>query len=302
MVGSFDDAEDLVQETYARAWRSYGRFEGRSSVRTWLYRIATNACLTALQHRSRRLLPSGLGPAADDPEAGPSPSPPGVAWLQPLPDAGVAPDTDPAAIVAFRSSVRLALVASLQYLRPRQRAVLILRDVLGWSAAEVAEVVGSSRAAVKSTLQRARARLEEVGATAGDAAEPEEPEARALLEQYIAAFESADTAALVRVLTQDATIEAPPFPIWVQGRARCARYLTGLLRSPGEYRMVPTMANGQPAAAAYRRDTAGAYHGFGVAVLAVTAEGIANVVAFCEPRLVTTFGFPDLYAGPPHAA
>jgi RNA polymerase sigma-70 factor (ECF subfamily) len=300
MVGSFEDAEDLVQETYVRAWRSYDRFEGRSSVRTWLYRIATNASLTALQHRSRRLLPSGLGPAAADPEAGQTSPPRGVRWLEPLPDAAAAPEADPAAIVAFRSSVRLALVASLQYLPPRQRAVLILRDVLGWSAAEVAEVVGGTTTAVKSTLQRARARLNEVGPMVEEASEPDEPQARALLEQYIVAFESADAAALVQVLTEDATIEAPPFPTWVEGRGACARYLAGLLDRPGEYRMVPTMANGQPAAATFRRSPDGTYHPFGVAVLDVTAEGIARVVAFCDAGLVGAFGFHDRDAGPAH--
>jgi RNA polymerase sigma-70 factor (ECF subfamily) len=147
---------------------------------------------------------------------------------------------------------------------------------------------------VKSALQRARARLEEVGPYAGEASEPEEPRARALLNQYIAAFEAADAVALVRVLTEDATIEAPPFPTWVDGRPSCAWYLAALLRVPGEYRMVPTRANGQPAAAAYRRGTDGAYHAFGVAVLTVTAQGIAKIVAFCEPRLVSTFGFPGV--------
>jgi RNA polymerase sigma-70 factor (ECF subfamily) len=294
MVGSFDDAEDLVQETFLRAWRSYDRFEGRSTVRTWLYRIATNACLSALTHRSGRLLPSGLGAATADFEPGHFPLPQGVSWLQPLPDAAVAPDADPAAIVAFRATVRLALVASLQYLPPRQRAVLILRDVLGWSAGEVAEVVGSTTIAVKSALQRARARLAELGSGTGEASEPEEPRARALLEQYIAAFEAADADALVRILTHDAIIEAPPFPAWADGRPDCALYLAGLLRVPGEYRMVPTSANGQPAAAAYRRGTDGAYDAFGVAVLTVTALGIAKIVAFCEPGLVGRFGFPDL--------
>ena len=162
MLGSADEAEDLVQETYLRAWRAYGSFEGRSSMRTWLYRIATNACLTALEQRGRRALPSGLGGPSDDPDAPPVPADPGVAWLQPIPDALVTPySADPAAIVTARESLRLALIASLQYLPARQRAVLLLREVLGFPASEVAAMLGTSTAAVKSTLQRARARLAE---------------------------------------------------------------------------------------------------------------------------------------------
>ena len=165
LLGSADEAEDLVQETYLRAWRSFGAFEGRSSLRTWLYRIATNACLTALEQRGRRALPSGLGGPAEDPSAPPGPAEPEVAWLGPVPDALVTPEAqDPATILTARHSVRLALIASLQYLPARQRAVLLLREVLGFSAAEVAAMLGTSAAAVKSTLQRARARLDEVGA------------------------------------------------------------------------------------------------------------------------------------------
>jgi RNA polymerase sigma-70 factor (ECF subfamily) len=163
MLGSADEAEDAVQETYLRAWRSYGSFEGRSSVRSWLYRISTNACLTALEQRGRRALPSGLGGPADDPDAPPGPAEPGIPWLEPIPDALVTPESDdPAVIVAARQWLRLALIASLQYLPARQRAVLLLREVLGFPAAEVANMLGTSTAAVKSTLQRARARLDEV--------------------------------------------------------------------------------------------------------------------------------------------
>jgi RNA polymerase sigma-70 factor, ECF subfamily len=161
MLGSADEAEDLVQETYLRAWRSYRGFQGRSSVRVWLYRIATNACLTALEHRGRRALPSGLGDPGDDPAAPPAPPDPEVAWLQPIPDALVTPESeDPATIVAAREGLRLALIASLQHLPPRQRAVLILREVLAFPAAEVATMPDTTTAAVKSALQRARARLD----------------------------------------------------------------------------------------------------------------------------------------------
>lgn len=162
MLGSADDAEDLVQETYLRAWRSYGAFEGRSSLRAWLYRIATNACLTALEQRGRRALPSGLGAPAEDPDDPRAVAEPDLGWLQPIPDALVTPEADdPAAVIIARERVRLALIASLQYLSARQRAVLLLREVLGFTAADVADMMGTSPAAVKSTLQRARARLQQ---------------------------------------------------------------------------------------------------------------------------------------------
>ena len=197
MLGSADEAEDLVQDTYLRAWRAYGTFEGRSSLRTWLYRIATNACLTALGQRGQRALPSGLGAPAGDPDAPPGPAEPGVPWLEPIPDAWVTPETqDPAAIVTAREGLRLALIASLQYLPARQRAVLLLREVLGFPAAEVAAMLGTSTAAVKSTLQRARARLDEVAPAPERMIEPTDPQARALLGRYIAGFENADIAAL----------------------------------------------------------------------------------------------------------
>jgi RNA polymerase sigma-70 factor, ECF subfamily len=195
MLGSADEAEGLVQETYLRAWRSYGTFESRSSVRTWLYRIAANACLTALEQHGRQALPSGLGGPADDPDAPPSLAGPDVAWLQPIPDAQVIPDSaDPAAIVTAREGPRLALIASLQYLPARQRAVLLLREVLGFPAAEVATMLGTSTAAVKSTLARARARLWEVAPAPERVVEPTEPRSRELLSQNIAGFENADIA------------------------------------------------------------------------------------------------------------
>src|SRR5580700_9640252 len=209
MLGSIQDAEDLVQETYLRAWRSYGGFEGRSSVRTWLYQIATNGCLTELAKSSRRILPSGLGGPEPDPAAYPEDGGTAVSWLQPAPDAMVIPDTaDPAVIVAAREGLRLALIASLQYLPPRQRAVLVMRDVLAFPASEVAVMLGITTVPVKSALQRARARLRDLDLAAGQITEPTAPQARALLEEYIAAFENADAAALERLLIADATIEA----------------------------------------------------------------------------------------------
>src|SRR4029077_12496390 len=226
MLGSIQDAEDLVQETYLRAWRSYGGFEGRSSVRTWLYQIATNGCLTELARHSRRMLPSGLCDPEPDPGAHLEAAGTEVNWLQPVPDAMVTPDSaDPAAIVAAREGLRLALIASLQYLPPRQRAVLVLRDVLAFSATEVAVMLGTTTVSVKSALQRARMRLKELAPAADQIAEPTESQARALLDQYIAAFENADATALERLLLADATIEAPPLRTWFTGRTTCVPFL-----------------------------------------------------------------------------
>jgi RNA polymerase sigma-70 factor, ECF subfamily len=291
MLGSAHDAEDIVQETYLRAWRGYRDFENRSSVRTWLFRIATNACLTALSHSSKRVLPSGLGAAADDPQADPVPAP-DVAWLQAFPDAWVSPVDDPAAVVASRESLRLALVASLQHLPAQQRAVLLLRDVLAFPAEDVAAMLDISVAAAKSALQRARARMQDVSPSADEIIEPTEPCARELLDLYMAAFENADTELLEEALRHDAALEMVGSRTWFAGRATCLPYLAGVVGVPGDWRMVAIAANGQPAAAAYRRDEDGVLRAFGIAVLDVTAAGIARIVVFGEPGLVTLFGLP----------
>src|SRR6266566_3547886 len=194
MLGSAEEAEDLVQETYLRAWRSYEGFEGRSSVRTWLYRIATNVCLTAIERRGRRPLPSGLGGPAEEPE---------VPWLQPFPDALLAAEReDPAAVAVSRAGIRLAFVAALQYLSARQRAVLILRDVLEWPAAEVADLLDTTTTAVNSGLRRARTQLALALPDEEDIAEPAEPDRRALLDRFAAAIENADASALAEMLRQ----------------------------------------------------------------------------------------------------
>jgi len=293
MLGSIQDAEDLVQETYLRAWRSYGGFQGRSSVRTWLYQIATNACLTELARHSRRVLPSGLCDPEPDPGAYPEEAGTEVNWLQPAPDAMVVPDSaDPAVIVAAREGLRLALIASLQYLPPRQRAVLVLRDVLAFPASEVAVMLGITTVSVKSALQRARARLRDLDLAAGQVTELTAPRARALLDQYIAAFESADAAALERLLTEDAAIEATPMRTWFAGRKTCVPFLRRhILASPGDWRMLPTSANGQPAVAAYTRDQHGNYQPYGICVLTVTDAGVRRISSFGDPGLVTVFGF-----------
>ncbi|HLK72920.1 MAG TPA: sigma-70 family RNA polymerase sigma factor [Streptosporangiaceae bacterium] len=293
MLGSIQDAEDLVQETYLRAWRSYGGFEGRSSVRTWLYQIATNACLTELARHTRRVLPSGLCDPEPDPGAYPEEAGTEVNWLEPMPDAMVAPDSaDPAVIVAAREGLRLALIASLQYLPPRQRAVLVMRDVLAFPASEVAVMLGITTVSVKSALQRARARLRNLDLAAGQVTEPTAPRARALLDQYIAAFEGADAAALERLLTEDAAIEATPMRTWFAGRKTCVPFLRRhILASPGDWRMLPTSANGQPAAAAYTRDQHGNFQPYGICVLTVTDAGVRRISSFGDPGLLTVFGF-----------
>jgi RNA polymerase sigma-70 factor, ECF subfamily len=298
MLGSVDEAEDLVQETYLRAWRSYTTFEGRSSLRVWLYRIATNACLTALERRRRRVLPSGLGSPASDPDAPLMPADADVAWLQPIPDVLGAPDADdPAEMVTAREGLRVALIASLQFLSPRQRAALILREVLSFPARDVATMLGTTVPAIKSALQRARTRLHQVDAAHQPIEEPSEPRARALLEEYIAGFENADTAALERALRADAAIELVGTRTWFAGRATCLRYLTRVIGSSGDWRMAATSANHQPAAAAYRRDTHGVYRAFGLGVLTVTHEGIARITVFAGADLVARCGLPLVHTG-----
>jgi RNA polymerase sigma-70 factor, ECF subfamily len=293
MLGSLQDAEDQLQETLIRAWRSYGRFEGRSSLRTWLYRIATNSCLRALENRSRRPLPAGLGGPAD-PDTPLDPAAREIPWLEPFPDVLLdAASADPAAIVAARQDMRLALIAALQYLPGRQRAVLILRDVLTWRADEVAELLGSSTAAVNSVLQRARAGLRHAGPTLDEVREPADAGQRALVDQYATAIENADVAALTRLLRADAAFEMPPQPAWFRGREQIGRFLAArVLREPGDLRAIPTSANGQPALAFYQRGPDGVHRAHVLQVLTCTPAGIARIVAFRNPDLLAAFGLP----------
>ena len=227
MLGSVYDAEDQVQETLMRAWRSYGEFEGRASLRTWLYRIATNVCLRALENRGRRPLPSGLGAPERGPgrAAGRRPAGGPLAAALPRRAAGRRDPRIPAAIAASRASVRLALIAAMQYLPARQRAVLILRDVLGWRAAEVAGLLGTSTVAVNSALQRARAHLAQAAPAEEEISEPDDPAIQALLSRYAAAFENADVAGLIRLLRDDAVFEMPPLPTWYAGREPIGRFM-----------------------------------------------------------------------------
>jgi RNA polymerase sigma-70 factor, ECF subfamily len=293
MLGSAEDAEDLVQETYLRAWRSFGNFEGRSSVRTWLYRIATNVCLTAIERRSRRPLPSGLAGPAQDPQTPVVPSLE-MPWLQPFPDALLSGQgDDPAAVTASRAGIRLAWVAALQHLSARQRAILILRDVLEWPAAQVAELLGTTTTAVNSGLRRARAQLALALPAEDELAEPTAPGQRALLDRFAAAFENADTKALAELLREDVTLEMPPAPTWFSGRAAVLGfYAIRALDAPGRFRMVPAMANGQPAFAVYQRERDGVYRADAITVPTLTTTGIASIVTFRNPGLFALFGLP----------
>lgn len=297
MTGSVHDAEDLVQETYLRAWKAYSGFKGQSSLRTWLYRIATNTCLTSLEGRQRRPLPTGLGQPSSDAN-GELFERHEVPWLEPLPDQYDDP-ADPSTIVGTRESVRLAFVAALQHLSPRQRAVLVLREVLQWKAAEVADAIGTSTAAVNSLLQRARAQLGAVGPSEDDELpEPESPETKDLLDRYIAAFEAYDIAELVKMFTEDAIWEMPPFDGWYQGpeaivtltRVHCPA------EGPGDMRFIRTTANGQPAAALYMLNReSGRHEAFQLHVLDIKPGGVSHVVAFLDTSLFERFGLaPDL--------
>lgn len=288
ILGSIHDAEDLVQETYLRAWRGFDGFEGRSSVRRWLYKIATMACLTALERRSRRPLPSGLGAPSDDHSVAVAPRDPSVPWLQPAPDS-LFSTGDPAAIVAARMGVRLAFVAALQYLSARQRAVLTLRDVLGFRTAEVAEVLDTTSAAVDSALRRARARLAEAGPVADDLAEPDEGTRRGLLDDYVDAFTRADPDALVHLLRADVELEMPPTPTWFTGRRAVLGFLSTRVLRPNLWRMTPTHANGQPALVVHRYAGDGRYEPYGIQVLTLLGNRIARITAFNDPALVATF-------------
>jgi RNA polymerase sigma-70 factor (ECF subfamily) len=294
MLGSLQDAEDQVQETLLRAWRGYGQFEGRSSLRTWLYRIATNACLRAMENRQRRPLPSGLGAPGEDPAGSITPTTSEVTWLQPFPDALLRPESaDPAAVAAARLGLRLALIAALQQLPARQRTVLILRDVLGWRAAEVAELLGVSVIAVNSALQRARGQIRQAVPAADDIREPAGQADRAIVDRYAAAIENADVAALVELLHEDATFEMPPMPTWFRGRKNIGLFLGArVLTSPGIFTLRPTAANGQPALAIYRRAEDGIRRAYGIQVLTLRDARVVGVVAFLDPSLFPAFGLP----------
>ncbi|MGJ6968251.1 RNA polymerase subunit sigma-70 [Streptosporangium sp. G11] len=290
ILGSAHEAEDLVQETYLRAWRSLDEFEGRASLRNWLYRIATNTCLNAIEARSRRPLPTGLGGPAD-----PAADQHGQesAWLEPIARVlfGSEP-ADPAAVIETRTSVRLALTVAWRCLTPRQRAVLLLCEVLGWRAGEVAELLGTSSAAVYSMLQRARAQLTKAAGPADQVDEPDDPHERDLLDRYVAAFEHADLPALMNLLTSDAVCEVPPEPIGLAGREAIARFMATECPAFGTCQMVRTTHQGKPAFATYLRGEDGIHRAYSVEALTITSRGIARIVSHQRPELFHSLGLP----------
>ena len=288
MLGSFQEAEDLTQETMLRAWKARDRYDqARASVRTWLYRIAANACLSALQGRARRPLPSGLGAPSEDPAAPLTPAF-DIPWLQPFPDAR--------SDVGVRADMRLALVAAMQLLPPRQRAVLVLREVLEFSAAEVAGQLDTTVAAVNSALQRARAALADVG-DAGDITEPDDPEVRAVIERYVRAFEAADVPALVRLLADEAVLEMPPVPLWYRGRGDYGRFMRRVFEMRGTGWGVRRLsANGQPAFAAYAPEPGGGHRLHTLQVFTVSGGRVARNVVFADPAVFEVFGLPERFS------
>jgi RNA polymerase sigma-70 factor (TIGR02960 family) len=295
MLGSIHDAEDLVQETYLRAWRGFRQFEGRSTVRTWLYKIATMTCLTALATRARRPLPSGLGAPSDDHRVALSDGESAVPWLQPAPDALIG--GDPAIIAAGRTGVRLAFIAALQFLPARQRAVLTLRDVLGFKTVEVAQMLDTTTAAVDSALRRARARMIDAGPVEDELAEPDQQAQQAVLDEYVEAFTRADLDALVNLLRADVELEMPPIPSWFTSRQAVLRFLATRVLRRDQWRLVSTRANGQPAVVVYQRTDDGSYQAYGVQVLTLIGARIARITTFIDPSLVPTFGLASVRAG-----
>ena len=303
MLGSAFEAEDAVQETLLRAWRSFEGFQGRASFRSWLYRIATNVCLDMLQGRQRRARPVDLGPAGSaDTALGPPLTE--VAWIEPVPDGAVLPETtDPAEMAESRESIRLALVAALQLLPPRQRAVLILREVLRWRATEVAELLETTVASVNSALQRARAALARTDAASAPA-QPMDEEQKRLLERYVDAFERYDMDALTSLLHEDASWSMPPYELWLQTHEDIRKWCLGPGIGCRDSRLLPTTANGSPAFGQYKPSpTPGRREPWSLQVLELSGGRIAGITFFLDTaRWFPLFGLPpelegDLVAG-----
>jgi RNA polymerase sigma-70 factor (ECF subfamily) len=305
MVGSLHDAEDLVQDVLVKAWRGVGTFRGDSAFRTWLYRIATNTCIDALRRRPRRILPSDMSAPADPHD----PVRPDVAdpiWLEPYPDARLDESETPEARLCRRESISLAFLAAIQYLTARQRAVLILRDVLGWSAVEVADALATSVVSVNSLLQRARAVLRtRYRGGAGEADRAVDERQADLLERYIRAWHAADIDGLVALLTEDAVMTMPPSPSWYQGRRAIGAFLAATLRSgplAGRLLLLPARANRQVGAAVYRVDPLRAGEPFAIKVLTVHAGLVTAITGFVTPDLFHRFDLPARLAPPRLAA
>jgi RNA polymerase sigma-70 factor (ECF subfamily) len=295
MLGSTFEAEDAVQDTLLRAWKSFDRFEGRSAVRSWLYRIATNVCLDALSGRKRRERPIDMGPAssADNKLADPLPE---DSWVEPIPDGRVMPSGgDPAEVAVARESIRLAFVAALQHLPPRQRAVLILREVLRWHADEVAELLDTSVASVNSALQRARATLATKNVNDGDPTNVMDPEQQALLARYVDAFERYDMDALTSLLHHDATWSMPPYEMWLQTHEDVVKWCLGPGIGCKGSRLIPTKANGRFAFGQYKPDPEnGGLAPWSLQVVETSGDRISGIAFFLDTaRFFPLFGLPD---------
>lgn len=294
MLGSAFEAEDAVQETLLRAWRSFDRFEGRAAVRSWLYRIATNVCLDMLNGRERRARPMDLGPSqtADAPLGDTLPE---VTWIEPIPDARVLPaGGDPAELAESRETIRLAFVAALQHLPPRQRAVLILREVLRWKATEVAELLDTTVASVNSALQRARSTLAARDVGAADPSQPMDDAQRALLDRYVDAFERYDMDALTALLHEEATWSMPPYELWLRTHLDIRKWCLGPGIGCRGSRLVPTLANGSPAFGQYKpSDAKGVLEPWSLQVLEVSGDRLTGISFFLDTaRWFPLFGLP----------
>jgi RNA polymerase sigma-70 factor (ECF subfamily) len=295
MLGSPFEAEDAVQETMIRAWRGIDRFEGRAALRSWLYRIATNVCLDMLNGRERRARPMDLGPAREPEEANLN-ALPELTWIEPIPDGLVVPEGDPADVAVARETIRLAFVAALQQLPPRQRAVLILCEVLRWKASEVAELLETSVASVNSALQRARATLEASDVTAATTAPSVDAADAELLKRYVEAFESYDMDALTALIHEDATQSMPPYDLWLAGRDDILAWWVGPGAGCRGSRVIPTTAaNGAPAFGQYKPSATGdGYEAWALQVLEVADGRIVEFTFFLDTeRLFPLFGLPD---------
>ena len=292
MLGSPFDAEDAVQDAFVRAWRARDSFEGRAALRSWLYRIATNVCLDSLKSKDRRARPMDLGPAAEPIESNLH-IPDEMAWLEPIPMRLIAPDRDPAEVAVANESIRLAFVAALQHLPARQRAVLILREVLDWQASEVAELLDTSVASVNSALQRARATMAKTNA-AQESPQPLSEEDRKMLERYVSAFERYDLSALTALLREDARQSMPPFDMWLAGRDDVLAWWFGPGIACKGSRVVPTVsANGMPTFGQYKIDPNGGYSPWALQVLDVSDGQIREITFFLDTaKLFPLFGLP----------
>jgi RNA polymerase sigma-70 factor, ECF subfamily len=293
MLGSAFEAEDAVQETLVRAWRGLDRFEGRAQLRSWLYRIATNVCLDMAGARQRRARPMDLGPAGSA-DAGLAAPLPETAWLEPIPDGRVVPTGgDPADVVVARESIRLAFVAALQHLPPRQRAVLILREVLRWRAEEVAELLETTVASVNSALQRARATLAASDVDPTAPVEPMDDEKQALLARYVEAFERYDMDALTALLHEDATWSMPPYELWLQTHLDIRKWCLGPGIGCQGSRLVATMANGSPAFGQYKPSADGGYEPWSLQVVETSGDRISGIIFFLDTaKFFPLFGLP----------